>query len=277
MTKYLVNDDINLELLFCTEILKLKSLHYGYWKNGEELTLKNARKAQERYTETLLSMIPKDVKYVLDVGSGIGDNARAMAKTGLKIAAISPDKVHKKYFENYNNENIKFHNVSFQNFKTKKKFDMFLLSESQTYFDPVITFKQCNKYLKEGGYLLISDIFNLTQNNGMNAVKCTSEEYVENAQGYNLKLITSVDITKEVIPTIQMAHNIYNEHFVPGMKIADNYLKANSAVNYFLLKLFFRKQWKKFSKINKYYRERLNIDYFRENMEYRRLLFRHKN
>jgi len=83
--------ELNLELFFCTEVLKLKSLQYGYWEQEEKLDLESIRRAQQHYTETLLEMIPEDVHNILDIGCGIGDNARALAAKGYHVTAISPD------------------------------------------------------------------------------------------------------------------------------------------------------------------------------------------
>ncbi|MBA3650239.1 MAG: hypothetical protein H0W66_01855, partial [Chthoniobacterales bacterium] len=76
-------DGINLELFFVTEVLQLNSLHYGYWAEPSTaahhiLDLRDIQQAQESYTRELLQVIPADVQSVLDVGCGIGDNARAM-------------------------------------------------------------------------------------------------------------------------------------------------------------------------------------------------------
>ena len=126
----------NLELLFVTDVMGLKSLHYGYWDQIKEITLGNVKKAQERYTETLIDIVPAGVKSVLDVGCGIGDNASALAKRGCKVVVISPDANHKKYFDELKDPNVTFVQTTLEDFRTNQKFDLMLFSESQTYFDP---------------------------------------------------------------------------------------------------------------------------------------------
>jgi len=76
---------LELELIFCLKILKLKSLHYGYWQPDDEITMDNLKKAQAQYTTHLLKLIPRGVKNVLDVGCGVGDNALALAKKGIEL------------------------------------------------------------------------------------------------------------------------------------------------------------------------------------------------
>ena len=62
-------------------------LHYGFWDdpslvNLELMTLKEVKIAQTRYIENLSSFIPEDVKYILDVGCGIGGNTEYLIKSG---------------------------------------------------------------------------------------------------------------------------------------------------------------------------------------------------
>ena len=59
-------DGLNLELFFVTEILKLRSLHYGYWEETpERIDLDSVRQAQADFTERLLSHIPPGVQKIL--------------------------------------------------------------------------------------------------------------------------------------------------------------------------------------------------------------------
>ena len=81
------------ELYFVAEVLKLSSLHYGYWEVGEasgRIDLDEVRRAQSLFTDKLLSFIPGSVNTILDVGAGMGDNARALAAAGYRVTAISP-------------------------------------------------------------------------------------------------------------------------------------------------------------------------------------------
>src|SRR5260370_35439852 len=96
---YIEFGNIDLELLVCTDILKLNSLHYGYWENGEDLNFENMRKAEARYTEELIRQVPGQVQTVLDVGCGIGDNALAFADSAYSVTPLSPAKNNRKYFQ----------------------------------------------------------------------------------------------------------------------------------------------------------------------------------
>lgn len=269
-------NSMNLELLFVTEVLKLNSLHYGFWNNDEELTLSNLRKAQERYTVTLLELIPNGVETILDVGCGIGDIALTLAKKGYSVTAISPDKNHKKYFDKYKNKNISFYNIKFEDIRFEKKFDLILMSESQGNFSPIITFKQCKRYLKKPGYLLVSNIFNRNNKPSLSGVNSTEQEYITQAKEYNLKLVKSIDITKEVLPTLQIAYNAYQEYFLPVLNIFPHFIKKFSPLKYKLVKLFFYKQWKDLDRIRNYYEERIDPSFFERELSYKRFLLMHQ-
>ena len=77
----------------------MKSLHLGLWPKGQSLAFDDVSEAQENFTIKLISMFPENVKTVLDVGAGIGDNAIYMAKKGMSVTCISPSPSQEKHFE----------------------------------------------------------------------------------------------------------------------------------------------------------------------------------
>ena len=130
--------DLNFELYFVTEVLHLRSLHYGYWDGGRARTgvdLEEMAEAQARFTERLVDFVPPDVKTVLDVGAGIGDNAHALARLGHRVKAISPDGNHQSYFDEIGDPNVSFERSTFEAFESEDRFDLVLFSESHRYFD----------------------------------------------------------------------------------------------------------------------------------------------
>lgn len=263
-------DLVDLELYFFTEVLKFRSLHHGYWRNGAELTIDNLKRAQEAYTESLLELIPEDVTTVLDVGCGMGDNALAMSQRGLSVTAISPDAEHEKFVSNI--ENINYHCTTFERYRGDAPFDLILMSESQNYFDREAGLAQCRNLLRTGGYLLISGMFRRDATAAFDDINQESE-YIEAAERFGLKLKRSLDITDRTIPTIRLAQKTYADHVQPALKLVDHYLNATTRWKMAALRVFFRKQFRHLGEINSWINSRVDPDHFERHVKYARLLF----
>jgi MPBQ/MSBQ methyltransferase len=153
----------DLLLMFYREISSSDDLHFGYWNKNEELTMKNFIKAQERYFERFVSYIPKDVKTILDVGCGVGGNAKRLKALGYEITSLSPDPLLEAEFKKNTNNEIPFILTKFEDLKINKKFDMVLMSESLQYIGPSEGLKKCTEVLRPGGYLLGIDYFKIEE------------------------------------------------------------------------------------------------------------------
>src|SRR3989344_1017097 len=108
---YFTNNGDSLDLEIVVKALALKSLHFGLWKKGQQISVDQISKAQKYYTVKLIGMFPKKIKKVLDVGAGIGDNAIYLAKMGINVTCVSPSPSQLNYFEKYilpKYKNIKF-------------------------------------------------------------------------------------------------------------------------------------------------------------------------
>jgi SAM-dependent methyltransferase len=267
--------ELNLELFFCTEVLKLKSLHYGFWEKEEKLDLESIRRAQQRYTETLIEMIPADVHTILDIGCGIGDNARALAARGYRVTAISPDKVHADYFKDVDPEQIRFFNTGIENFSSDQTFDLVLMSESQGYFAMDMGFSQSVRHLRPGGYLLVSGIFKQDNRSGFRGSHI-EEEYVACAQDFKLIKKDYRDITLNTLPTLQYAFDCYNNYLDPLNQTMLQFIGKPGQSKLKLLKALFASEFRNFEEVRRYYEEHFNPALFRDKMRYARILFQYQ-
>ena len=274
-------DGLDLELFFCTEILKLSSLHYGYWEDsekltaeGKKLTLACLRDAQQKYTDILTEAIPKAVKSILDVGCGIGDVSRALSKLGYDVTAISPDSNHAKYFENQLSQ-LTFLQTKFEDLQIDNKFDLILMSESQNYFPTEIGFRQCASFLSPKGYLLVSGMFRKDSGSEIAEVPNTIYDYAKTAERHGLSLMENVDITQNILPTIDFIDESMKSYVEPSVKMLNQFISSISPVKSWFIKFFFRKQINKTLQIYNYYRRRTDPLFFKKNIVYARLLFQY--
>ena len=274
-------DGLDLELFFCTEILKLNSLHYGYWEESEKptegskkLTLDCVRNAQQKYTDILIQAIPKNVKSILDVGCGIGDVSRALSKLEYDVTAISPDSNHAKYFENPLSK-LTFLQTKFEDLKVDRQFDLVLMSESQNYFPTEIGFRQCATLLSPKGYLLVSGMFKKDSDSEIAGLTNTIEDYAKTAEKHGLLLIENVDITQNILPTIDLIYESIEAYIDPGLKMLNQFISSISPLKSVFIKFFFRKQINQILQIYNYYRRRNDPLFFKKNIVYARLLFQY--
>ena len=269
---YLEFAGLDLELFLCSEVLKLHSLHYGYWRSNEKPTLHNLRRSQQRYTDTLISVIPPNVKTVLDVGCGLGDVSHTLVNHDYVVTAISPDKNHQKYFTN-ETKNLSFIRTTFEEFTSHEHYDLILMSESQNYFHTDVGFQQCTRYLNSHGYLLVSGIFRKRVEGGFEDVINNEEEYLEKAHQYGFRLLKRADITRQVLPTLVFAHNAMREYLQPiGVMVAHYLTTSTEPVRKTILRLLFCKQIRDVSDLFRHYQDRTDPSQFEHKCSYLRLL-----
>ncbi|MFH1522898.1 MAG: methyltransferase domain-containing protein [Patescibacteria group bacterium] len=227
-------------LMFCTDVLKLKSLHLGYWEK-EALTIDNLKNAQKRYSLHLLKFIPKEVKNILDIGCGIGDNALLLAKEGYNVTCISPELNQKKVFGKINNKKIKFFSSKIEDFGSHEQFDLALMSESSNYFDKNIAFQKCNKLVKKGGHILSASLFRKTDTKVYEGFHIENE-WIKSAQKNGFEVVKREDITKAILPSLKLGHVLSHNYVIPIARLTHKYVMRTSQLRVKLLSLIFKKQ-----------------------------------
>ncbi len=261
-----------------TEVMKLKSLHYGYWDdpNQEDIDLEVVKDAQHQYTVRLHELIPEGVSSVLDVGCGIGDNARYLASKGLSVTALSPDDNHGKFFDP-SIDNPHFIQSTIEALEIEgQTFDMVLMSESQNYFGIHDGLRQVKRYLKPGGYLFISGNFLQTNSTEVYDTIHKESDYIAAAKEYGLEVVNRVDITQNVLPTLNYTKGLLSGMLVPALTIITDYLAREMPKRTKLAKMFLGGQTKRVGKILDYYDQFLDEKNYTEHVNYVRLIFQMK-
>ncbi len=233
-------EKVDVLLKYYLSISGTKHLHYGYWEEGEEFTMKNLRRAQERYTDHLISFIPPEITKILDVGCGVGGNALKLIEKKYQVASLSPDAYQHKIFEESTQGKIPFYLTTFEEFKSKEKFDLILMSESCQYINIEEGLRKCKEVLHPKGYLLIADYFKLDEEN-IPISGHPLKEYLKKAISAGFKIVNSEDITSRISPTLDFRKEFYKDYLMPTLKIIAFSIKVNIPYLYTLGNFFLGK------------------------------------
>ncbi|KAB8331010.1 class I SAM-dependent methyltransferase [Scytonema tolypothrichoides VB-61278] len=199
-------------------------LHYGYWEtlpdSSEELTLSSLRAAQEAYTAKLFSFIPKGISTVLDVGCGIGGNAKYFLERGFSVEGLAPDALQQEKFIKNTNNKVPFYLTRFEDFQPTHSYDLILFSESSQYIAVNDLAQGAGRLLSSGGYLLIADMMRSDpeyQEGIFSNCHVTSvlQEALERA---GFTLIKAEDISNSVAPTIDLSLDYFRTFGLTTMK-----------------------------------------------------------
>jgi len=200
--------------------LKTEYLHYGYFKDGLAADVSNLKKAQENYAEMLFENIPEGTKTILDVGCGSGKTAQELIKKGYQVECVSPSILLNKYAETLVGEKGKIHNSKFENFKTDKKYDLVMFSESFQYINMNDSIPLALNYLSENGKILICDFFRTDMpERGPLGGGHKYKEWLEILEKYPVTIEKEKDITNETAPTIDIVDQMAKEVLMPTWKL----------------------------------------------------------
>ena len=269
----------DIELAFASEVLKVPSLHYGYWQNGEKPTFANLPKAQSRYTNFVCDNVPSGVKTILDVGAGLGDVSKELIKRGYKVTALSPNPTHKPILEKVGNGGKKFNFIfsKFEDLETGKKFDLVMFNESSSYIEIETLFTKASSIVNPNGYIQVCDVFSKKPNPPIGKNN-TYKNFLKEAKKYNFKEIKNIDITKYTVPSMQIGKDLNEQYIKPVLKIGKQYYDQEHPIRAFLIKtavnLFLKNEIKSF---NDYFEKVFNPKEYKKHFTYQLVILKNEN
>ncbi|MCK5876325.1 MAG: class I SAM-dependent methyltransferase, partial [Candidatus Marithrix sp.] len=199
----------------CVQEGNVDYLHYGLF--AEDESIQDAKTAQQRSTDFLLSKLPKPCR-ILEIGVGLGATALQLAKLGYTVTGISPDS--KKIALAKNNvadlaTKINLKCTTLDNFiAPANSFDIILLQESAQYLENLALFNKAHELLTPSGSVFIVDEIAL-QRNETDTLPCLPlvDHTIAQAQRCGFKLTEQVDLSKQATPSVSYLLWVINKYY----------------------------------------------------------------
>jgi SAM-dependent methyltransferase len=205
---------LDVGLAFIRWLTGAENLHYGLW-SGLDVSASNLRAAQEAYTAKLFSYLPAGRLRILDIGGGAGETARKLLALGHEVEIVVPSAFLAARCRDTAKGAV-VHECTFEDFSGTGPFDLCLFSESFQYIPLAESLPKCDRLLRPGGKVVISDCFRADTYSGRSA------QGPQPGGGHHLSHFRSVldqsafvveaeeDITEAVAPSIDLEQQLFN-------------------------------------------------------------------
>jgi len=247
-TKRVISRELGLEVgSICGRyFLKLKHLHYGYWTDELEVDIANLHLAQDEYVKFIVSHIPDGVKTILDVGCGTGELAETLLNMGYQVDCVSPCPFLKKQAGALLGDRTHIYECFYEEMQTSKRYDMVMFCESFQYIDVEKALSKTNEYLKSGGHLFISDVFEKDMKaKGVMGGGHKLNKFYDLISKFPFKLVEDVDITEETAPTMDLYSDILENVIQPVVDVGVRFFENRHPIALKFLKWKYRKKIEK--------------------------------
>jgi SAM-dependent methyltransferase len=252
--------------------LKTEDLHYGYWPEGLELTPSNLPRAQELYSDLILSRIPEQTTSILDVGCGAGALAEKLRQRGYQVDAVNPSSYLAAQARARLGPEVIMFECRFEDLQTDRRYDLILFSESFQYIRLGRGLEKTLELLNERGALLICDFFKTTaEGDSVLGGGHRLAKFYERIAQYPFQLVCDLDITAQTAPNLDLVNDGFQKLGKPAWDLILSYLDSN----YPYLARFL--QWKYRDKIaelhRKYFSGERNAANFARFKSYRLMVY----
>lgn len=266
---------IDWELLFCSHVLRLESLHWGFWSPDQEMSLEELRRAQEAYTNCVLDLVPSSVNTALDVGCGMGDVALKLANRGVRVTSISPIANYDDRLNSLRARGVEYRRTRFEDFESDHRFDLVMMVESCGYFEARSSIHRTMSLLRPGGFFLVANPFRVADVPYL-VGRHVFSDYREEARRAGLVVQEMHDITTGVLPTLELLSQFKKDYVLPTIQWVRAAADASRSVRLGLRasKVIFRKKWDKLTSRVARYSQQLQPQLFERYARYLIVLFR---
>lgn len=250
-------------------------MHYGYWTSELEVIGPNLKKAQENYTNNLLSHIPLGVKNILDVGCGSGKVAEDLIEKGYKVAAVSPKSNLTTQAGNRLTGKATVTECKYEDYKGSSTVDLILFSESFQYIEMAQNFELSHRLLNNKGYIMLCDFFQ-TDAEGTSPLGGGHrlKDFYLTIPAEQFSIVLDQDITQQIAPTMTLINNLTMNVVLPSIQLLGTLLEDRYPWVYRFILWRFKKKIEKNK--HKHFEGRRNAENFKKYKSYRLILLQKK-
>ena len=214
--------------------------HYGFWPDGmpAALTLQALGAAQQAYCDFLVRQIPEGTRTILDIGSGTGSNALALARLGYRLECLCPSDHLNAIARAKLPASIQVHNTTFEEFQSKRQFDLCLFAESFHYIELEKAIEQITRYAARD--VLIFDYFRKERGRPGDSTRCTHSAFLSALRKQTeFEIAHDQDLSDEILPTFAVLDHIKADLLSPLLARSRATLRAAYPVRAWLGELVF--------------------------------------
>ncbi|MHC4839489.1 MAG: methyltransferase domain-containing protein [Planctomycetota bacterium] len=234
---------LDLGLLFAKYLMETEDLHYGLWEPGVEVKLANMPAAQVAYTNFLFKHIPENTKSILDVGCGSGVTAEKLLDKGYEVECVAPPAGTTEAAAERLEGRATVNASGFEEFKTDKRFDLVLFSESFQYVRCREGLTHAISMLNPGGAVLVCDFFKRTGIEGSPIGGGHKfNHWTEGVSALNLETVTDIDITDMTAPNLDLVADFLEKVGKPGYEASMHAAKVSYPKSLKIARWFFKKK-----------------------------------
>jgi SAM-dependent methyltransferase len=247
-------------------------LHYGYWSDGIEHTIRNMPRAQEEYCRFLLEHIPPELDRILDVGCGAGGVASKLVERGHQVDCVSPSAFLNSQARALLGDRARIFECKYEDYNTTETYDAILFCESFQYMKLDQVFDKIVSQLRSGAQLIICDFFR-TADDDRSSISGGHRltTFHQLLAPYPLIQIEDIEITDRTAPTFTVIDSAFNEVLRPIWNEVDEASLATHPWLYKCITWFFRHQLDKVK--SKYFTHQRSAENFKKYKTYRLMRF----
>jgi len=204
------------------------ALHYGWFGDPSQVTdsLEALRQAQTAFTSQLLKLVSPGAQRVLDVGTGRGETARALAALGAQVVTLSPDINQGRWLYRSPHPKIAFLHARFEDFRhgPEHLFDHVVFSESSNYVALDNLFAHSAALTTPRASLVIAAPFLRGERSPVHRDMHSQDEFRAKLARSGWRICEEHDFTQQVVPTLSIGRQWIKRRVVPSALAIDHYL-----------------------------------------------------